>query len=1087
MKQRLLFVAFLLLLTGSTSKAVAAITADNDIINFADAEAKRVCVENWDTNGDGELSMAEAAAVKSLGRTFYDNRVLKSFDEFQYFTGVETIYPGFSYCINLATITFPKNLSVFSSSFSGCRNLKEVKIDPSNSHFTLVDGVVYNMNRDSVVLYPARKDGTEYTIPTGTVTIGEYAFSWSNLQKIIIPSTITRIRSGAFCDCSSLSSINIPSSVSSVGSDAFYNTAWYNSQPDGLIYKDNILLATKGEYLSGDVVIDEGTRLIADNVFGKGFWGSGITSITIPNSVTCIGVEAFYHCNNLTSVVIPNSVKTIGRSAFNECKALVSVTLPNSITRIESGIFAFCRKLSSVNIPNTVTSIGSMAFYDCESLTSITIPDGVTQIEENAFCGSGLTSIAIPPSVKEIGRAGLACPNLTALYITDLSAWCGISIYGQNYVNYHPLHHARLYLNGEEVTDLVIPDGVTSIGQYAFDGGGGITSITIPSSVTAIGQCAFRDCVVTKVTSYIKEPFAIGKNVFSCVINKGDYGSNRNYTTATLYVPNGTKEKYQTTDGWKNFTNIVEMPSDSVFTAMTKEGVEMTFKIIDNDSLTCHVGDGEEASVDVNTSGEVTIPQVANGYKVRAIGRKGFYNCSKLTHIWLHEDIDSIGELAFYGCTSLRVLDIPHSVTYIAPDAFEGCTDLTLNIPYDKTDLLTGDNSGVMISLTKPSDETAGTLERIYIPKAVTTIGDRSFGYCKDVKVMVVDEENPVFDSREQCNAIIRTEENTLLYGCQNTVIPASVKTIEGYAFEGHSKLNAITIPAGMTAIGEQAFHDCTTLLSVKAKMVNPFAINDNTFDAQTYRSATLYVPVGTKAKYQATQGWKNFTNIEEMVSQEDMEPIDEDGDINFGGEDSAIDEETDLDGNMVGNIYYNIAPGDGGYDPVEGCIKVTKPTSDEDMEALDEETDIFGELASKHFTGIVFKVPAGSGAITLTAETTGGMTLKVKIGKQEPIEMVLVGKMKMKVPYTVDKPTYVYIYAGEMELNEARGDTRASGMSSLKLYGISVDSNAQGITDALSVASATRHYYTLDGRRLSGQPTRPGLYMVDGRKVIVK
>ena len=319
MKQRLLFVAFLLLLTGSTSKAVAAITADNDIINFADAEAKRVCVENWDTNGDGELSMAEAAAVKFLERTFYDNRVLKSFDEFQYFTGVETIYSGFCSCINLTTITFPKNLSVFYSSFSGCRNLKEVKIDLSNSHFTLVDGVVYNMNRDSVVLYPAGKDGTEYTIPTGTVTIGEYAFSWSNLQKIIIPSTITRIGGGAFCACSSLSSINIPSSVSSVGSDAFFNTPWYSSQPDGLIYKDNILLATKGEYLSGDVVIDEGTRLIADNVFGKGFWGSGITSVTIPNSVTCIGSEAFLHCNNLTSVVIPNSVKTIGWSAFNEC------------------------------------------------------------------------------------------------------------------------------------------------------------------------------------------------------------------------------------------------------------------------------------------------------------------------------------------------------------------------------------------------------------------------------------------------------------------------------------------------------------------------------------------------------------------------------------------------------------------------------------------------------------------------------------------------------------------------------------------------------------------------------------------------
>jgi hypothetical protein len=319
-------------------------------------------------------------------------------------------------------------------------------------------------------------------------------------------------------------------------------------------------------------------------------------------------------------------------------------------------------------------------------------------------------------------------------------------------------------------------------------------------------------------------------------------------------------------------------------------------------------------------------------------------------------------------------------------------------------------------------------------------------------------------------------------YKCSSltsVTIPNSVTSIGDAAFDGCSGLTSVTIPNSVTSIGDYALWACRGLTEVLSEIKEPFAINENVFIEY---SIPLYVPAGTKEKYQATKGWNVFTNIVEMEAQQDLDPVNG-GDIEFGGADSAVDENTDLDGNVVGNIYYNIAPGNGGYNPVEGCIEVTKPTSDEDLEGL----DIFGEDADKQFNGIVFKVPAGEGSITLNAETLGGMTLKVKIGKQEPIEMVLVGRLKMKIPYSVTKATYVYVYAGEMDDDEARGTTRASGTPSLRIYGISVSSGAQGISDAVSASSSTSRYYTLDGRKLDGQPAKRGLYIANGRIISVK
>lgn len=197
------------------------------------------------------------------------------------------------------------------------------------------------------------------------------------------------------------------------------------------------------------------------------------------------------------------------------------------------------------------------------------------------------------------------------------------------------------------------------------------------------------------------------------------------------------------------------------------------------------------------------------------------------------------------------------------------------------------------------------------------------------------------------------------------------------------------------------------------------------------------------------------------MEPQPELEPVENGENLDFGGEDSAIDENTDLDGNVIGNIYYNIAPGDGGYNPVEGCIEVTKPTNDEDVEEQ-EGQDIFGEDFQKHFTGIVFKVPAGQGTITINAETVGNIVLKVRIGKQEPFEMILMNKNKIKIPYSVTKPTYVYIYAGEMDADTSRRQGYAASVQPcMRLYGlewniarIKGDVNGNGKVDVADIAT---------------------------------
>ncbi len=243
-----------------------------------------------------------------------------------------------------------------------------------------------------------------------------------------------------------------------------------------------------------DNVVYDGISYNVTSIGISAFEGRrNLTSVTIPNSVTSIGDNAFSGCSGLTSVIIPNSVQSIGSYAFQFCSGLTSVIIPNSVQSIGSYAFSGCSGLTSVLIGNSVTTIGGRAFSGCRNLTSVTIPNSVQSIGSYAFSHcSGLTSVLIGNGVTEIGDYAFEYCNVTDVHITDLAAWCKIQFSYANGITTN-IHH--LYIDNNEIKDLVIPNNVEVICGGAFSNCGGLTSVTIPNSVQSIEAGAFEGCI----------------------------------------------------------------------------------------------------------------------------------------------------------------------------------------------------------------------------------------------------------------------------------------------------------------------------------------------------------------------------------------------------------------------------------------------------------------------------------------------------------------------------------------------------------------------------------------------------------------
>jgi len=300
--------------------------------------------------------------------------------------------------------------------------------------------------------------------------------------------------------------------------------------------------------------------------------------------VTSIGSDAFYRQKNVTSITIPNSVKRIGDAAFRDCVGLVSVTIGNSVTSIGQGAFSHCNALASIVFPNSMTFIGESAFNGCSALTSIVIPSSISTIAQNAFYG---------------------CNAMASVHISDVAAWCNIS-FENNSSN--PLYYAgHLYLNDEEIIDLIIPNGVTSIGEYAFEKCSNITSLTIPTSVTSISEHSFWRCdnlgkIIVPVTDYS----AFCNNRVVELINR--------YLNKPIILIDG-------------------------------EGKVIKDFIIPDNVKTI----GRWAFAYCNSLVSIFIPN-----SVTTIDHYAFYECNALSSLTIPDGVFSIGNHAFSGCSNLK-------------------------------------------------------------------------------------------------------------------------------------------------------------------------------------------------------------------------------------------------------------------------------------------------------------------------------------------------------------------------------------------------------------------------------------------------
>ena len=285
--------------------------------------------------------------------------------------GVTSIgYYAFNGCSGLTSVTIPNSVtSIGNSAFEDCSGLTSVNVASGNTHYSSIDGVLYNYVQDTLIQCPGAK--TSITIPNSVTFIGDYAFSGCDgLTSITIPNSVTSIGKSAFVYCSRLTTLNF-NAINCQDFEAYYNYYPFS-----------------GTSLTTVNIGDSVQRIPANFVRGC----SGLTSVTIPNSVTSIGDNAFLRCSSLTSVTIPNSVTSIGGGAFFGCSGLTSVTIPNSVTSIGGGAFYGCSGLTSITIPNSVTSIGEQAFRDCSGLTSVRcLASAPPSIGSSSFSGISST------------------------------------------------------------------------------------------------------------------------------------------------------------------------------------------------------------------------------------------------------------------------------------------------------------------------------------------------------------------------------------------------------------------------------------------------------------------------------------------------------------------------------------------------------------------------------------------------------------------------------------------------------------------------------------------------------------------------
>ena len=563
-------------------------------------------------------------------------------------------------------------------------------------------------------------------------------------------------------------------------------------------------------------------------------WDNGVTTAIVEEGVTRIGNYFFRNSYNLSSITLPESVTEFGTSALNKSALGVSRTIyapsgsytetycnENNLTfQASSGTTGDCTwslrgteltisgngamadcvydedkekfilpwgdKITKVIIEEGVTEVGKAAFYKCGSLKEVVLPEGLTTIKPGAFyeCKK-LETVVFPEGLTTIGeRAFEGCTGLKeidlpeGLTLIDSSAFC----------------------NCTNLSSVKFPESLNKIGAYAFENCESLTSLTIPKNTATINSCAFRGC------SNIKELYVYNK---TCKLGWAFMYTSLNGMTVYGYL-NSTAQSFVNDNKDTYSITFVQLAEVSRTGECFYELDGTTLRIYGNGKM----GDYTYSSP-APWGTAITSVTIEDG--VQNVGSYAFRSCKNITEVTLPDSVTEFGEYAFLYCDKLTSINIPNGVTVITSGFFQGCEaldNIELHEGITEIQYTAFHYCKSLSSITLPESlETLGgmafygckSLTRFNVPKSVTSIGGSVIGG-NNLSVITVDPQNTVYDSRENCNAIIETATNKIIAGCKNTAFPASVTEIGEDAFEGCEGLRSIDIPGTIKTIGFNAF-----------------------------------------------------------------------------------------------------------------------------------------------------------------------------------------------------------------------------------------------------------------------------------------
>ncbi len=626
----------------------------------------------------------------------------------------------------------------------------------------------------------------EYIALGGDVKIKEFNGGY-RIKKIQIGNSLTTNINGIWYG------LNIDTQTAYVSFCSFYSNGRSGSVviPSNITYGDGTYNVTR----------------IADYAFSG---CTGLTSIAIPNTVTSIEKNAFSGCTGLTSPVYNAHI-----FAFMPTTYSGAYTIPDGIESIAEDAFYGCSSLTSVAIPNSITNIGRSAFRDCSALTSIEIPDSVISIGSSAFEGcTGLTSVIMGNSVISIGHNAFnGCTGLTSVHISDLAAWCGILFEHDRYTTFYgsnPLRFAgHLYINNNEITELVIPDAVTMIGAFAFYGCTGLTSIAIPNTVTSIGGGAFEGCKnLNKVTIQAEIPPTL--KTYQVLASTYQNTFKNVASDLSIYVPCGTFETYQSE--WSEYSDKINYPK-----------LEYTITGKTNNEA----------------AGQVIVPQTMCDSAITAMPNNGYYFVK-----WSDGNTDNPRTIVLTQDTSFTAeFAVSKSGVCGANNALTWSWD-------DTSKTLTISENGALTENYTFGLEAPTQLQKLVVGNEVTAIGDSAFYGMKTLTRMTLGNGLESIGNYAFMNCSKLTE----------AVIPSSVITIGKGAFMNGNRLQKITLGANIESIEASAFANCPYLLEVQAKMEFPPIIDASVFaDCGDLSGIDCYVPEESIVLYKKTAVWKEF------------------------------------------------------------------------------------------------------------------------------------------------------------------------------------------------------------------------------------